>query len=167
MGEVLGPQSQDRTPVPRYSPNSLLATSYRESGLVPRPFSATQPSCGERLFLPLSGRSLTPPGFGLETMENRPSVPIRLFPRPRPKPLSRVGGGHYNMVFRATKQSHHAVPPTVSNTQALMGGFPLIKTSAAPGLFCFIVSYRGALNQVELHSRRGDGAGPRGTGSGM
>jgi hypothetical protein len=40
----LAPQSQDRTFFARYSPNSPLATSYRESGLVPRPFSAIRQS---------------------------------------------------------------------------------------------------------------------------
>src|SRR6516162_11014104 len=36
LGEVLAPQSQDRTLTSRYSPNSPLATNYRGSGLVHR-----------------------------------------------------------------------------------------------------------------------------------
>jgi hypothetical protein len=38
----LAPPSQDRTPASRYSPNSPLATNYRESGLVHRPFPDIQ-----------------------------------------------------------------------------------------------------------------------------
>src|SRR6516162_3285070 len=74
LGEVLAPQSQDRTLTSRYSPNSPLATNYRESGLVHRrilvvagppgdgllsdPTTGTQRVRRELVFMPLSGRSL-------------------------------------------------------------------------------------------------------------
>src|SRR6516162_2195440 len=44
LGEVLAPQSQDRTLTSRYSPNSPLATNYRESGLVLRRVSPVAPN---------------------------------------------------------------------------------------------------------------------------
>src|SRR6516164_8280928 len=47
LGEVLAPQSQDRTLTSRYSPNSPLATNYRESGLVLRRYLAVAARSGE------------------------------------------------------------------------------------------------------------------------
>ena len=78
-----GPQSQDRTPVSRYSPNSSLATSYRESGLVPRtdPDKARalvpEPLVLEDPVVSLTFLFMVAPGLG-DYYEISQSVPVSL-----------------------------------------------------------------------------------------
>src|SRR6516162_7023193 len=108
LGEVLAPQSQDRTLTSRYSPNSPLATNYRESGLV------------HRRILVIAGRSgegpLTEPTAAARAWQREPLfMPLTVVARGEPKGV----GGWYAFLHAETGRNGR---PTLSSPRRTQFG---------------------------------------------